>query len=170
MGSPTKKIVLAVALFVVVIIGGNIITQNQEIVQPIKYSHKIHIEEAELECTDCHIYVEKNARATIPNIEICADCHSDEPLGDSAEEVKLLEYISNNKRIPWVQIYNVPDHVYFSHRRHVKIGELNCKSCHGNVAELQEPASHQLVKISMDNCIDCHREHDVARDCIGCHI
>jgi len=170
MGSSIKKTFIVISIFVVVIVAGSLITQDAEIVQPIKYSHKIHIEDAELECTDCHIYVETNAVATIPNIEICANCHSDEPLGDSPEEVKLLKYISANKRIPWVQIYNVPDHVYFSHRRHVKIGELNCTSCHGNVAELEEPTTHQLVKISMNNCVDCHRESDVVRDCIGCHI
>jgi len=169
MESTMKKLFLPVALFIVVIVGWILISPQEKIVQPIKYNHKKHIEEAELECTDCHVFVETNMRATIPNIEICADCHSDEPMTDSPEEVKLLEYISKNERIPWVQIYKVPDHVYFSHRRHVKIGELECTSCHGNVPELTEPAPRQLVEISMNNCIDCHRENDVNRDCIGCH-
>ncbi len=170
MKSSAKNTFIPVALFLVVIAGWILIPSQEIIVQPIQYSHKKHIEQAELECVDCHIYVETNGRATIPNIEICANCHSDEPITDSPEEVKLLKYISQNERIPWVQIYKVPNHVYFSHRRHVKIGGLECKICHGNVPELDKPAPYQLVKISMNNCIDCHRKNDVARDCIGCHF
>lgn len=169
MESPIKKTILPVALFLVVITGWMLISPREKIVQPINYSHKIHIEQAELECADCHVYVETNARASIPNIDICSNCHSDEPISDSPEEVKLLKYISNNQQIPWVQIYDVPDHVYFSHRRHVKLGGLECKTCHGNVPELEEPAPYQLVEISMNKCVDCHRDNDVVRDCIGCH-
>jgi len=142
---------------------------RKKIIQPIKYSHKIHVQEVGLNCTDCHKYVNKLARASIPNIDVCADCHGEGPLTKSPEEKKLIQYIKKGKRIPWVQIYNVPDHVYFSHRRHVKIGGLKCQLCHGDVASLTEPAPYQLVKISMQNCIDCHTKKDVLNDCINCH-
>lgn len=169
MRSKKGKTILPVALFILIIAGWIFIFPQGKTTQPIKFNHKIHIEQAELECTDCHIYVETNARASIPNIEICSNCHSDEPITDSPEEVKLLNYISKNKRIPWVQIYSVPNHVYFSHRRHVKIGGMECKTCHGNIHELEKPVSVQFMKISMNNCIDCHRDKDVVRDCIRCH-
>lgn len=139
------------------------------IVQPLVYNHKIHIEEAELECSDCHIYVEKMARASIPNIEICSDCHGDEPISDSPQELILLKYIEEGKKIPWQRIYRVPDHVYFSHRRHIVLGELDCSECHGNVAELTEPASFPLLKVSMGRCLKCHKQHKVTNDCLACH-
>ncbi len=164
-----KQLLLPLIIFLIVIFGWILVTPEPDIVQPIQYNHKKHIEDAELDCTDCHIYVESNAKATIPNIEICSNCHSDEPMTDSPEEEKLLSYIEKGEKIPWVQIYSVPDHVYFSHRRHVTIGNLECKTCHGNVPELIKPAPHQLIQISMNNCIDCHREKGIERDCIGCH-
>ncbi len=140
-----------------------------KITQPISFSHKIHIEQAELTCTDCHKYVETMASATIPNIDVCADCHSDEPLGDSKEEEKLIKYIQDNQRVPWQKIYSVPHHVYFSHRRHVTIGEIKCISCHGNVEELTEPASYPLWLPTMNNCIDCHKKNKITYDCLACH-
>jgi len=85
MKSSAKNTFIPIALFLVVIAGWILIPSQEIIVQPILYSHKKHIEQAELDCVDCHIYVETNERATIPNIEICANCHSDEPITDSPE-------------------------------------------------------------------------------------
>jgi hypothetical protein len=142
---------------------------HTNIIQPIEYNHNIHIEVAGLSCIDCHINVETKPIATIPNIEICQDCHSDEPISESPEEEKLLKYISEGNRIPWKQIYKVPDHVYFSHQRHVTIGELECSLCHGKVEEMIKPASYPVWIPTMENCISCHKENKVTTDCLACH-
>ncbi|OGU74060.1 MAG: hypothetical protein A2V93_07415 [Ignavibacteria bacterium RBG_16_34_14] len=140
------------------------------IIQPISYNHKVHIEEAGLECIDCHKYAESMTRASIPNIDLCEDCHGDEPISKSPEEKKLIEFIEQKQNIPWKQIYSVPDHVYFSHRRHVVIGELNCSNCHGNVSELTAPAQYPFLIPSMGNCIDCHKQLKITNDCLACHF
>ncbi len=146
-----------------------VLPSQPKIKQPISFVHKIHIEDAELTCVDCHQYVETLAAATIPSIDICSDCHSDEPLGDSPEEIKLLKYINEGKSIPWQKIYSVPNHVYFSHRRHVTIGDIKCDSCHGKVEELTEPVPYPLWLPTMNNCIDCHKQNKVTYDCLACH-
>ena len=140
------------------------------IIQPISYNHKVHIEEAGLECIDCHKYAESMARASIPNINLCEDCHGNEPISKSPEEKKLIEFIEQKQNIPWKQIYSVPDHVHFSHRRHVVIGELKCSNCHGNVSELTAPAQYPFLIPSMGNCIDCHKQHKITNDCLACHF
>jgi hypothetical protein len=112
--------------------------------QPITYNHKLHIEEVELICSDCHIYVESMPSATIPNIKVCEECHSEDPMTDSPEEVKLIKYIVEEEQIPWQRIYSVPAHVYFSHKRHVSIGELDCHECHGYVEEMTESLSYPV--------------------------
>ncbi len=165
------KIILPISFFFLLILLIIISAfSRKKIIQPIKYSHKIHVGEVGLECTDCHKYAETLQKASIPNIKICADCHGDGALTKSPEEKKLINYIKKGKRIPWVQIYKVPDHVYFSHRRHTKIGGIKCTTCHGNVPQLTEPAPYQLVKISMQNCINCHTKRKVLNDCINCHF
>lgn len=167
---PLAKILAVIVISVLaILLVWAVYPDQSSVVQPIAYNHKVHIEEGGLECTDCHRYVEKMAAATIPGIEICQDCHGDEPISDSPEEIKLLKYIEKDSEIPWKRIYELPDHVYFSHRRHIVLGELDCSDCHGNVAELTAPARYPYLPVTMDNCINCHELHKVSTDCLACH-
>jgi cytochrome c551/c552 len=61
--------------------------------------------------------------------------------------------------IPWVKILNLPDHVYFNHSQHIKVGKQNCQTCHGNIQEMGEVK--QFSDLSMGWCINCHRESKV---------
>lgn len=117
---------------------------------------------------DCHKYAEENSRASIPNIETCRDCH-DEVVSGSEEEAKLLSFVKENRRIPWRQIYAVPDYAYFSHRRHVKLGQLECSTCHGEVQNFTSPISKPLKMVTMEWCMECHRRNQVSNDCYACH-
>jgi mono/diheme cytochrome c family protein len=63
------------------------------------------------------------------------------------------------KPIEWVKIHNLPDHVYFNHSQHVKVGKQQCQTCHGNIQEM--PEVYQFSNLSMGWCINCHRETKV---------
>jgi hypothetical protein len=63
------------------------------------------------------------------------------------------------KPIEWVKIHNLPDHVYFNHSQHVKVGKQQCQTCHGNIQEM--PEVYQFADLSMGWCINCHRETKV---------
>jgi len=145
------------------------LVSNDEVIQPIAYNHKVHIENAGLKCNECHIYVETMASATLPSLELCRNCHDTAPVSDSPEELTLLKYVAEQKDIPWVKIYNVPDHVYFSHRRHVVGGELDCSACHGAMNEMTKPVTSQYLQVTMENCMACHRNNKVSNDCLSCH-
>lgn len=136
--------------------------------QPIAFNHQLHVGENGMECTDCHLYAETGVRATIPNLEVCSGCHTEESTG-SADEARLLEHINNETPIPWEKVYWVPPHVYFSHRRHTSMAQLDCEICHGAVGERSTPVSEQAVEITMDRCMDCHYETGTTNDCIACH-
>jgi len=142
---------------------------NQEIRQPITCNHKIHLTEAGLDCRDCHKGVETGIRATIPNIKVCAPCHS-KIKGTGEAEAKVVEMVKNGTQIPWQRIYKVPDHVFFSHRRHVTAGKIACQTCHGEVEKLTVPAAHQIVPIKMTTCMGCHDNKSISNDCIHCHV
>jgi hypothetical protein len=165
----SRLLIIAFAVICILIIAWAAFGASYTIIQPIKYNHKLHIENVELICNDCHMYAESMPSATIPNIKVCEECHSEEPMTDSPEEAKLINYIEKGKHIPWQRIYSVPDHVYFSHRRHVLVAELDCSECHGHVEELTEPSAYPLWLPSMDNCIDCHKRLKVTNDCLVCH-
>lgn len=63
------------------------------------------------------------------------------------------------KPIKWIKIHNLPDHVYFNHSQHVKVGKQQCQTCHGNIQEM--PEVYQFSTLSMGWCINCHRETKV---------
>ena len=88
---------------------------------------------------------------------------------ESKEEKKLVDYIQKNQSIPWIQVHRVPDHAYFSHRRHVSIGKVACLTCHGDVAKMTLPFSKPYLPIKMAFCIGCHAKNHVNTDCATCH-
>ncbi len=165
-----KKLVVIsiIAVLTVIAISGLVRGIGAAVVQPLAYNHKIHVEEAGFDCVDCHQRVNEQARASIPNIEVCRECH-EEAVGESEAEKVLVEFISEDKKIPWIQIHVVPEYAYFSHRRHVTLGKIECSKCHGEVAALTVPFTHAYVDMSMEWCVECHRERNVSVDCAACH-
>lgn len=135
--------------------------------QPISYNHMLHIEQG-LECSYCHRYVMKETFATIPGIEVCLECHG-EALTESGEEEKIRQYAEAGTEIPWIQVYEVPDHVFFSHRRHTSVAGIACEECHGDVENRRKPFTRAQVNLSMDFCIDCHIKNGATEDCVACH-
>ena len=63
------------------------------------------------------------------------------------------------KPIEWIKVHNLPDHVYFNHSQHIKVGKQQCQTCHGNIQEM--PEVYQFAELSMGWCINCHRETKV---------
>ncbi|MFQ5815617.1 MAG: cytochrome c3 family protein, partial [Candidatus Hydrothermarchaeaceae archaeon] len=84
------------------------------IVQPIAFPHLTHMQKAGLPCDFCHTTVRTENFASLPSVDICMRCHSSK-LTDNPEEEKIREYARNGEDIPWVQLSELPSHVYFPH-------------------------------------------------------
>lgn len=143
--------------------------------QPIKFSHKLHAGQYQIDCQYCHTGVEKSKNANIPSANICMNCHINVDQGPKygKEEIAKIyasigfnpedrTYSGEQKPIEWVRIHNLPDHVYFSHQQHVVAGGLDCENCHGKVAEME--VVEQVSLLEMGWCINCHRETEVQID------
>ena len=70
-----------------------------------------------------------------------------------------LEYTGESMPIEWIRIHNLPDFAYFNHSQHVTVAGLKCQKCHGPVEEMDEV--YQYSPLTMEWCIDCHREKEV---------
>jgi len=158
--------ILALILLFLACVSG--CSDSKSVLQPIAYNHEKHIEDAGLGCFDCHTRVLKYQKATIPNIDRCKECH-DEPMTDSKEEEKVVDYIEKNQPIPWIQVHRVPDFAYFSHARHVSLGKVACQDCHGDVNHMTLPFAKPHKPITMSFCTDCHVKKGVTTDCASCH-
>jgi hypothetical protein len=137
------------------------------VTQPIQFSHKAHVEKG-LPCDGCHQSVARAASAGIPTTETCMMCHQG-TITDSPEEEKVRQYAAKGVQVPWQRVYRVPAHVYFSHRRHVSLGNIQCAQCHGDVADSVVPVTVVALPVQMDRCLDCHVQKGVTTDCDACH-
>ncbi len=135
--------------------------------QPIAFNHKKHIDQG-LACDTCHKFYKTEAFSGMPDNAVCLECHQ-EPVTKSPEEEKIRQYAKRGEQIPWKRIYTEPDHVFYSHQAHVVLGKIECKACHGDIAQSEKPPTKTFVTMSMGWCMRCHREKKVSNDCLTCH-
>ncbi len=144
--------------------------RSERIVQPIAFNHVVHLEGAGMQCAECHTDATTSVSAGLPGKEICYNCHDiDEEAGTQPEKDKLFAFDDQDGDIPWMRVtVSTPD-VFFSHRRHVTSGKLECTECHRDQRTLSAPPSSVRLVMSMYACIECHAEHGVSSDCLACH-
>ncbi len=133
--------------------------------QPIKYSHKLHVDQLKIECQYCHSGVAKSSFATVPSVESCMGCHKSVRT-ESPEIKKLKEHYDQKKPVHWEPVNNLPEHVQFNHQRHVKAG-VSCQNCHGLVQKME--VVEKVSSLKMGFFVSCHRENGASIDCGVCH-
>ncbi len=147
--------------------------------QPIVFSHRIHVAVNAIGCTSCHASAEHAPVAGIPSMERCRGCHKfvkEDPQDPAvtAQIQALLKYLDDDRPIEWVRVHRLPDHVYFTHERHVRSG-VECRACHGDVERMD--ADRQVAPLTMGWCLECHHRKQAERplerehltECITCH-
>lgn len=155
--------------------------QGYEPEQPIAFSHKVHAGDNQISCFYCHFGAEKSRHAGIPPTNVCMNCHTNIQK-NSPEIAKVKKAITENKAIEWNKVHRLADFVYFNHSQHVKVGKIQCQTCHGAVESMT--VMRQESPLTMGWCIDCHRNSNVTghvsgkmkkvsdvggTDCAKCH-
>lgn len=147
LGAPTAPLLVAY--------GASPLTMNVGYapVQPIPYSHALHVGELGIDCRYCHTSVETTARANVPPTQTCMNCHA-KVMTKSAALAPLRESFETGNPVEWVRVHDLPDHAAFNHSAHVTRG-IGCVSCHGRVDTMD--IVRQEKALSMSWCLDCHR-------------
>ena len=104
-------------------------------VQPVPYSHRLHVGELGLDCRYCHASVEISNIANIPPTQTCMNCHQTVKR-DSALLAPIRESAQSGRPMRWIRVHKLPDFAYFTHRAHVAAG-IGCVSCHGRIDEME---------------------------------
>jgi cytochrome c2 len=126
--------------------------------QPIPFSHKLHAGKYKIDCNYCHTGVTKGKQANIPSLNICMNCHSQIKTGPSGDKAlaDLREHYAKKTPVKWIRVHNLPDLAYFNHSQHVKVGGIECRTCHGDIDSMDVVKQHS--NLTMGWCINCHRE------------
>lgn len=123
-------------------------------VQPVPYSHAVHVGKLGLDCRYCHTTVEDSAHASIPPTQVCLGCHANIKRNDSPKLKLVQDSYVKGEAIPWVRVHDLPDYAYFNHSAHVRRG-VGCVSCHGRIDRME--VVYQAEPLSMGWCLECHR-------------
>jgi menaquinone reductase, multiheme cytochrome c subunit len=148
---------------VVVAVGWVFALPSAPLAQPIAFNHAKH---APVDCVVCHRGAATASRAGIPQADVCARCHATPGRGVSDA---AWSDIASGKRIAWLRVNRLPDHVAFSHRRHTALGQLACASCHGDMRQRTAPPGRAQTRLVMNTCLSCHKREGASEDCAGCH-
>jgi hypothetical protein len=120
----------------------------------LKFSHKKHVIENELDCASCHTMAESSESGKdnlMPNMESCGSCHDLE----ATDKCGICHSDTENPRnVPRVENF-LPG---FSHKLHFT-AEVKCNDCHSRI-EKKEVVEPYLLP-AMEACQQCHSDKKV---------
>jgi hypothetical protein len=166
-------IALAVGAVIISAYSGASSSQHNSPVQPIPFTHPVHVQKLGMNCLYCHNAANKSMDPGLPAVSTCMGCHTmigpDRPATDlgpkrtSAGIQALYKYADsksvgmgmgpNAKPIPWIRIHKLPEYVHFPHTRHVTAG-VTCQTCHGQIQKMERV--YQFSSLNMGWCVSCH--------------
>ena len=152
--------------------------------QPVDFNHALHNELVEDSCESCHFFREDGTFSGVPKLAQCIDCHEEVNGEDPEEEKFVTQYVAKGREVPWLVYARQPDCVFFSHIAHVKMGQMDCVTCHGHIGESESLKVYEENRITgysrdiwgkniagikwnswdrmkMDDCADCHKKNNV---------
>ncbi len=163
--------VIGGATYVPIVVGLGASPENTDVgyqpVQPVPYSHALHVGKLGLDCKYCHTTVDKAGFAAVPPTQTCMNCHTNvratipNPTNPGVQipNPKLAPVFDSwktGKSVEWVKVHDLPDYAYFNHSAHINKG-VSCIECHGRIDHMDESGVFQAKNLSMGFCVDCHR-------------
>ncbi len=161
--------------------------------QPIRFSHRLHSGDLQMDCQYCHTAAEESRRAAVPNAMVCMNCHRfvTAPWDDIKQEEKRAEEANRDARLIVSQeIKKLYDVVGFNsesmeYNRSEKTGRLEWIRVHdlpdyvyfnhsGHVnagvtcRRCHGPVEtmdrvYQYADLTMGWCVNCHRDVNKGR-------
>jgi hypothetical protein len=166
--------------------------------QPVDFNHALHNELVEESCESCHFFREDGTYSGVPKLAQCIGCHEEVNGEDPEEEKFVTQYVAKGREVPWLVYARQPDCVFFSHIAHVKMGQMDCVTCHGHIGESESLKDYEANRITgysrdiwgkniagikwnswdrmkMDDCSECHQENNVNQGSVqtakgGCFV
>jgi hypothetical protein len=160
--------------------------------QPVDFNHALHNELVEDSCASCHFFREDGTYSGVPKLAQCIDCHEEVNGEDPEEEKFVTQYVAKGREVPWLVYARQPDCVFFSHIAHVKMGQMDCVTCHGHIGESESLKVYEENRITgysrdiwgkniagikwnswdrmkMDDCAECHKKNNVNLNSVQTH-
>lgn len=152
-------------LALTVVLSSRDVGQSKEQPRNVKFSHRFHVRDAGVVCTDCHGAAQTSKLVTdnlFATHENCQSCH-EEQMSSKCSYCHLSEDQSSYRTSETPK-----RNLAFSHEFHVKGQKVECEKCHMGVDQAEIGVT---VKIpGMPTCNTCHNDLKAANTCEGCHV
>ena len=133
----------------------------------LKFNHKLHVVENEIECSTCH--KSEDGKMDNPDMDTCSDCHDIGDVDSPTKDCLMCHTISSSKKDYEVEegVKEKPESykdLIFTHEPHE---DYKCSKCHEGIDNVKS-----LQKIdwpSMDKCKECHDGDTAPIECETCH-
>lgn len=143
------------------VIGDTLTPQFQTYESSLHFSHRLHVEDQEIECLTCHPTVEESELSSdknFPTMEECATCHDVE----DDENCGMCHKVADEPE----ELPNPVREEKFNHKKHLDMG-IECITCHAKIPASEGPAVENLP--TMKTCFTCHNNKKAPQDCNLCH-
>ena len=136
----------------------------QPVESGLKFDHKAHVVERDMQCVDCHNVSESklSSDTNLPGHDECSDCHS---LDDAPDDCALCHLNPDDP----IGIESSARELIFSHAAHIKAQtSADCLSCHTGVNQTSGKLGANNYPV-MDKCFECHDGVTANSECDVCH-
>lgn len=116
--------------------------------QPVDFNHAVHLKIVSNGCNSCHFFRSDGTFSGVPALSGCTGCHQTLKGSTPAETVFIEQYVSKNRRVPWLIYSAQPDCVFFSHAAHVKRAKMPCEHCHGDIGHSRHLPVYAVNRIT----------------------
>jgi hypothetical protein len=128
------------------------------------FSHRLHVQEQEIDCFSCHEHAGVSDDPGMPAAGACDLCHADLDLEKEPERHAARLFEGEDFRAAHAS--RLPQEAIFSHARHVAAVE-DCGVCHHGIADNERIDGR--IGVDMDGCVACHESYGRREGCAACH-
>lgn len=157
-----KSLSFILFLLIALVFSSHIFSKAGERSKILKFSHRIHIKNVEMTCSDCHLNIEQSMKAednNLPGKDVCSDCHDVE----DKDNCSLCHV--NMKNL--VSLANPVRSFYFNHKLHVLDKEIGCERCHAGIEDIDMGDGKKIPP--RESCNTCHNGLSATKECLTCH-
>lgn len=143
--------------------GTDLLASGDDRPSDLKFSHKYHVQDAEMECATCHPAA-ATSKLSSDNLasthDQCSSCHQEQVAGSCGYCHRNPENIVARPAAKRV--------VIFSHEAHLGKKDVACVTCHKGLEESELSSAKNMPDMAM--CTTCHDNRKATNTCEACHV
>lgn len=158
----------SIAILIALVVISGLVLAGCKKEESLKFSHRLHVQENEIQCSDCHSTGE-DGKMENPDMDKCSECHEIDV--DNPSDDCLMCHSLKSSHNDYEVEEEVPEKpksyadLIFTHEAHDGIAE--CSDCHKGIDKVESLQGIEWP--DMFTCKKCHDGEEAPIECDVCH-